>query len=235
MYKSYFQKNGITYALDKTGKFNTIKTSNNIEEILIAHNCIEELENLLKDIKEKKKINKVKWEKSKKFLLSFEVLSLILILLPLYTIIEILGIMLLLISSGITISKYNNYSKTTKEYENKQKILKHMISKEKFKLNILEKNARPIKNDIHIKEKTINFEKKRKELHKKLELISFVSQNISKINFYLDNYGEDYLKNDLSSKFSIEEINYIINLINLYNKKLYNKTEKNKVKTYIQR
>ena len=110
-----------------------------------------------------------------------------------------------------------------------------MITKEKSKLNILEKNARPIKNDINIREKTINFEKKRKELHKKLELISFVSQNISKINFYLDNYGEDYLKNDLSSKFSIEEINYIINLINLYNKKLYNKTEKNKVKTYIQR
>lgn len=227
MYRSYFQKDGKTYALDKTGKFKEIETTNNVENILVAKNNIEEIENLLNDLKEKQISSKDSFNTTKIITFIIDIIGIVIAVLPIGIPLKILGLLMFIFSNAGFIKDCNNYTKKKNEYDNKLEILEKMFTIEKEKIKALEKNAKIIQKPINTKEKNIDRSKKIKELYRKLELISYYYQNSLKINYDLKNHGKKYLKNKLSSQFSNEEINFIIKLIEISNN---NNIENNKIK-----
>lgn len=230
MYKSYFQKDGKTYALDKTGKFNIVKTTDNVEEILILKNNIEEIENILKETKKNQIINKDSFNTSNILTIGIDLISIVMTLIPAALPLKIMGIIIFIISSAVMIKDTKEYLIKKKEYSSKTEILEKMLTLEKEKLNVLEKNAKEIEITKNIKEKNIDTSEKIKNLYKKLELIIFYSQNSFKMHYLYINYGEECLRNNLEEKYSKEDVDFIIFLLNKVQDKRKNNIENNKVK-----
>ena len=231
MYISYLNKNGKTYALEKNGKFSIIKTTNNIEKVLIVKNNIEEIKNLILNTNTNIKNKKIEFILNLFKLTPITLIGIILLLIPIPSLLNIFGISLIIGSSILLYKENKDYLERKNNYFNKIEILEKMLTTEKQKFHVLKKIAKEVKNPVDTKEKNIDTSKKIKQLYMKLELINFYCQNFSKLFLIYNTGGEELLIKNLKQNYNESEIEFIVFLIkNIDEQKNY---KKEKIKTLL--
>ena len=211
MFEYFLKKNNKTFAYDTSDGLKEFNTTNNIEDILITSNNIEEIENILTDFKKE-------YESKKLLIQSEKIDSIIATILILFgtvifsasNILLTTGILLFIISNGITIKSIINKKKLNKAYDMNLKELVKEFTIENEKLDELKKKDQIVNSQTITPKIYIDRSKKTEKLYRKLELINFFTENNAKL---IKLYKSDILNLVLQDKFNIDDIVFITFLI----------------------
>lgn len=230
MFEYFLKKNNKTFAYDNKSELKEFVTTKNIENILTTSNNIEEIENILSNTNEEYKSKKILTKIDKIDSIIATILIIIgTIIFSASNLLLLTGILLFLISNGITIASIINDKKIDQAYNINLDVLVKELTIENEKLNELKKKDEIDNNHVITHKIYINKSERIKNLYKKLELINFFIENDTKL---IRLYKSDILNFELQKNFSIDDIIFITFLIEQeINNKQQIKKEQQKIKT----